>query len=669
MAKQKKKPNIPLPSGFDSSVAFLDDMRREFAADEGFDYENHAAGVEDLKFVVGEQWDSQVRALREAGRKPVLTINRLPAFVAQVLGSRMQNQTEIKILPDNGGTKQVAEVREGLMRNIQKVSRAELAYDNAYAGAVMCGVGNFELDIDYDSDDVWDQSLNIRKIADHFSVIWDRQMTDPTGKDARHAYKIESMTEADFTRDYPWAAPSSFASDRMPAEMVNSDWFSRGNVRVVDYWSMREREREVALLTTGQTIDITDLPSGDPLLAQIASHPDSGEPYVRTTYRKYAQLYRCSATDVLEGPYDLPIDRIPIFRVPGWEVRIGDQTYRWGLIRFLKDPQRLHNYWRSVQAEKIMQSPKATWVASDAAVAGREKEWRNSGQSDNSLLIWNSESGNKPERNMPVQVEDALIAQASITQQDLKDVSNIHEANLGMPSNEVSGKAINARVRVSDVGNAVYQKNMEYAIAECGRVANQLVPVVYDTPRIVKIIGPESQELMQAINYLGNPQSVDITSGRYNVTATTGPTSETKRIEAAENMMALATAMPQALAVGADLIVEAQDWPGAEKIARRLRKALPPQLLSKDEITPEIAQAMQQQQKVQGVQVAAEQQKAMDEFLKAQSTAAVNFARANHYNQQAEAIMPKLQNETIRTASEVTSRRFQDSIDAINVAT
>lgn len=661
------RPAITLPPEFkDDEAEFLHCMREDFANDEMFDHDNHSSGVEDLQFLVGDQWDSIVKQKRIDQRKPVLTINRLPAFVAQVMGSRFQNETVIKVAPDNSGTKNVAKVREGLMRNIQKNARATRAYDNALMGAVVCGIGNFQIELDYESEEVWDQSIHISPIPDHFSVVWDRSMTDPTGADASRCFVVETMPYRTFDLLWPWATPADVISDRMPAELLHSNWYDKGDVRVVSYWMMRKRKRTIAMLRTGATVDITD--EEDPsILAQIAPWPN-GSPMVRDSMRPYAVMYRCSGADVLEGPYELPIDRIPVFRVPGWEVRIGNAMHRWGLVRHMKDPQRLHNYWRSAIAEKIMQSPKNSWVAADTAVAGREAQWRRAHRTDDPLLIWNADSGQKPERQEPIQVEQALIAQAEITTQDLKDVSNIHEANLGMPSNEVSGAAINARVRVSDTGTAIYQMNLKNAIEECGRTMNQLIPVVYDTPRTIKILGDDAQELIQAINYAENPDSVDITLGKYSISAITGPSTETKRLESAESIMSLAQAMPNIFAVGADLIVEALDWPNADKLAQRLKNALPPNILGANEQTAESAQKLQGQNAAQQAQAQIVMQKAQSDALKVQSETALNFARANNYSAQAQAAAPKLQNETLRTASETASRELRDHLATIEVA-
>jgi hypothetical protein len=101
-----------------------------------------------------------------------------------------------------------------------------------------------------------------------------------------------------------------------------------------------------------------------------------GSPFTRDVPNRVARLYICAGNDILEGPYDYPISSLPIYRVPGWELNDGEKTHRWGLIRFLKDPQRLHNYWRSTVAEQLVAAPRNKWLATPDSVKGHEVKWR-----------------------------------------------------------------------------------------------------------------------------------------------------------------------------------------------------------------------------------------------------------------------------------------------------
>src|SRR5665213_1521080 len=595
-----EQPIFELPEGYDNEAALLAEMRQLFSDDVQYDRLNREAALEDLRFVVGDQWDDVVRTRRETARKPVLTVNRLPAFLAQLLGQRRQTETSIEVLASNGGTTSMADVREGLIRQIQKESKATAVYNKALEGAAACGIGNFQVEMDYSPQDVWNQEIKITAINDHLAVVWDRMLTEPTGGDAGHVFVVDAITKKEFTRKWPWATASDIVVDvTLRGDLRMNGWISVDDVRIVSYWRVRKRKRTYALMQDGSTQDLTDKvdanhPDYDAneahqLMSTIAQDK-KGAPIMREVMQKYAQMYLCSGLNILAGPYNLTIPRVPVFRVPGWEMNVGEWKHRWGLVRFLKDPQRLHNYWRSVWAERIMQTPRSVWIAADTAVQGREKDFRNSHLSDDPLLIWNAASGQKPERVPPAQMENSLGGQAEMTTQDIKDVSNIHEANLGMPSNEVSGAAIMARQRVSDTGTSIYHENLNDAIEQCGIVINFLIPVCYDTPRIIKVLGKDAKQNMVEINKTAEN---DITAGSYSITSATGPTTEPKRLAASEGIMTFINAAPSVAGIVMDLVAESMDWPMHEEFARRIRLTLPPGMIDTSDMSPEEQQHAQ----------------------------------------------------------------------------
>lgn len=667
-----RKPKFEIPPEFASEADFLSDMRKEFYNDISYDRLNRDAALEDMRFVIGNQWDDTTRQRREAARKPCLTINRIPAFVAQVVGARRMNETMIKVMPDNGGTQGIARVREGLIRNIQKVSHADRAYDKAFEQCVMCGIGNFQLELDYESDEVFDQVLKITAINDALAVVWDRMLSDPTGRDSGHCFVVDTMKKSVFHTKWPWATASDMVVDMvLRGDLRMNGWVAVDDIRIVSYWRMRSRKRTLAMLNDGTVQDITDALSDEAsaadMLSKIVQRPD-GSPIMREVDKKYAQMYLCSGLDILEGPYNLEISRVPVFRVPGWEVNIAEWKHRWGLTRYMKDPQRLHNYWRSVVAEKIMQTPRGVWIAGASAVAGREKDFRNSHLTDDPLLIWNDESANKPERLPPAQLEQALITESEMTNQDLKDVTNIHEANLGMPSNEVSGAAIVARQRVSDTGTIIYQDNLASAIEECGITINELIPTCYDTPRIVKILGADGAEDMQVINDSGNPASIDLSVGKYAVTVKTGPSTATKRIEAASSMEAFVNASPQVAGYTLDLIAEAMDWPHHEEFARRIRLTLPPGMVDPKDMTPDMIERQKGQAQSQAQAAQMQFHMAIAAYLKTQSETALNSAKAEQASTAAQLAPGHEAAAQTNVASQAADRELRGSLEAIRVA-
>lgn len=633
----RRKPKHP--DDFDSAQEFLAYVRETFAKDKEYDEPNRREMVKDARFVAGEQWDEGVRTARDAKNKPTLTINRLPAYVSQLVGNRRLNDTGIKIIPDAGGTKENAEVREGLIRSIQKDSRAQNVFDTAFTQQVIGGLGGFQVHLDYAHDDVFEQDIRIAAIPNPLSVVWDRTSVEPSGADAEHVFVTDKLPRKDFKKRYPKAVATDFDETGSVSDGRRHGWDTEDTVQVVSFWRVRSRTRTVALMQNGDVLDVTDMELDE--WWDGAAMGSDGLPMVRETQRKYAEMYLCSAADILAGPYELPITRVPVFRVPAWELFIEGDRIRWGLIRHLRDPQKLHNYWRSTIAEKLIGTSKAKWIAADSAVEGREDSWRKSHISDDPLLVYNAESGAPPTPAPAAQMETAMIQEAGVAAQDIRDVSNIHEANMGQQSNEVSGKAIMARQRVGEIGSVIYQDNLNIAIEECGKVINQLIPFVYDSPRIIKVLGPDMESEKHVPINQPDPAtgatdpSTDITSGKYAVSITTGPSYTTRRVEAREEMMSLTNSMPEVMGIAADKIVEAQDWPGADEIARRIRSQLPPGMVDEKDLSPEEqqgrmqqAQAAQQQEQIQQMQFQLEMELKKAQIEEARARAIEAHARA-----------------------------------------
>jgi len=624
----RKRPRTP--TGYDYPEEFLQEMREKYEWGYGFNEHNVLAGKEDAKFTVGNQWDPVVEQRRKDQRKPVLTFNRLIAFVAQIVGNRLMNETEIRVFPDKAGTKPIAEIREGLIRSIFKNSNADFARDEAAKYQVIGGEGFFTLRLDYTSDDVFEQEIRLSAVTDPYSCVMDPLGIEPSGEDCQWGFVGDDIPQQEFKRRWPWASETSFINEKVWNK--NGYWLAEDTVRIVSYWRMvTEGTKTLALYIDGTVHDVTDKEEYEYI--NFVETRSDGSPYIREVPNRFARLYICSGNDILEGPYDYPISSIPIYRVPGWEVNDGEKIHRWGLIRFLKDPQRLHNYWRSTVAEQLVAAPRNKWLTTPDAVKGHEAKWRRAPTADDPFLYFN-DGEPVPTHVPPPGIDAALVNEAGMASQDIKDISNIHEAGLGMPSNEVSKVAIQQRQQVSDVGTYIYVDRRRLADQRCAKNINELIPYIYDTQRTLTITGRDNKTTLMTINDPSDPNS-DVTLGKYGITVSTGPASETKRTLAAEQMMAFVNAMPQAAAGVMDLVAEAQDWPKADEFARRFRMLLPPGTIPADELTPEMKQMQDQQSRVQALQQQIETKTAEAEIALKTANAANAEARARLAESQA----------------------------------
>ena len=567
-----------VPEGFDSVADFLTDMRQEYKADLEFDEENRNQALDDKKFAAGEQWDPQV--LRDREGLPCLVINNIPQFTAQLVGDWRESRKAIKVVPSNDEDVDIASVRGDLIRSIEMESRAGRVYDQAFESGVQCGDGAFRVSVEYARDSVFDQNLYLRPIEDALSVVWDRFSVDPTGRDAKRVFVSDKMPKKEYHQKF----------GEIPADELYGEGFTMGNLeaegwveqdayQVTEYWRLVERRRIMGLFEGGH-IFIIDDDNQDELLETY------GPPIkTRVSWVTYAQMHLCTGFAILSGPYEYMLTRVPILRMSGRITNVGGRRIRYGMVRFMKDAARLKNFWRSVAAEQLGYAPKAKWMATESAVEGYEDKIRKAHTSRDPLLIFSDEAefGRNVQRVDPPGIEAALLNESQINAQDMKDVTGIHDASLGIRSNETSGRAIMARQREGDIANITFHDNANAAILEAGDVINQLIPQVYDGTRIIRTIGEDETPKFMAINDPMNPESIDLSRGKFDVALTTGSSYTTRRVEAAQAMMEAIQVWPELMQVAGDLVAKAQDWPGADKLAERLKKTIPAHLLEEGE--------------------------------------------------------------------------------------
>lgn len=556
-----------VPEGWESADKFLDFVLKVYDADALHDSNNRDWALEDLEFAAGDQWDKNVKAAREAMLRPCLTINVLPQFIGQVVGDRRLNKTQIKVRPFKDGTAEVADIRAGIIKSIELYSRAERVYDAACEAQVTCGISNFRIDMEYAANDVFDQDIFIRHIPNPLSVIWDRMSVDPTGRDARHCFVTDTIPKEVYEKNYPnLPEPSPIRTEYA----MNKGWMDNNVVRITEFWELIEKPAIFAMMLDGDVKDVTGLDPAE-YEQMLWRHPITNKPKMRKGFRTFARMHLVSGTAILSEAYELPLDRLPIIRVEGRVIQVGEDRIRFGLVRYAKDSQRLKNYWRSVAAESLALAPKAQWFGPEDAFEGFEDEFRNNAKSGDILLRYKKNASAPPQRVDPPRVEAALLQEAQMNQQDIKDTTGLHDASLGIQSNEVSGKAIQARQKEGDVATVIYHDNLNHSILEAGSVINQLIPIAYDTVRTMRIVGEDEKHKLMTVNDPTDENSPDITKGKYDVVLDTGPSFTTQRAEALDAMMTLIQTSPDLMMVFGDEAIKAMDWPEAYAMAARLK--------------------------------------------------------------------------------------------------
>lgn len=583
------------------------EVRELLAEAKDADQHNADEAILDLKMVGFEQWDELDLQRRQSLNLPSLTVNIVQQYTALVVGDWLQNETSIQALPREDGDVDIAQIRSELFRSIELQSNASRIYASKLDYMVSCGISNFRVDVDYAYEEAFDKDIFIRDIPDPLAVLWDPLSFDPTGRDAGYCFVGDEMTREEYQKKYPDAAEPTL----LQRELRDTRWWMPDTILVPEYWRIVEKPRTFGLTVDGKTVDLTDLPKKK--WPRIAKDSDTKQPIIREKVKcKYAVRQMTNGLEALDDPYELRLNRLPIIRVMGRETRVEGRRIRYGIVRALRDDQRMKNYLRSIRAELLMKAARVNFLAAASTVKGREDDFENT-------LVYND--GAPPPIEVTARNLAALVNEENFFTQDMMEVTGIHEASRGMPSNETSGRAILARQNEGDQATAIYHANMTEAQQEAGDVINQLIPVVYDTARTIRTVGPDLGVKMVRINDPDHPESIDLGVGRYDVTISTGPSYATRRQEGAAQLMQLIQAYPPLAQVAGDIIVGELDLVNGQQLQERVKRTMPPQVLG-DEVddgkSPEeiMAQKMQaaQAQQLQQMQLQLQMQGARAEL-------------------------------------------------------
>lgn len=588
----------------DKADAVFTEAVERFERVEEAEREDRLLMEDDLRFVAGEQWPDEIIRARKADNRPCLTINRLPQFVAQVVGDARQNKPAVKVHPvDDGADVETADILEGLIRHIESASQATTAYLTGFEHAVTGGRGAWRIITERDHKDPFVQDIKIERITSPFACYFDPNAKRYDKSDGNWAFVVDWITKEAFEGLYPDETPDDWDADFGGNQC--SGWIREDNlVRVAEYWRKKPEKCDIAMMQDGRRVKWEDVPPEEYGLVLETAETETYE----------IERYVLSGAGILSGPEIFPGEYIPVVPVFGPEEFVDNRTRNRSLIRYAKDPQRQYNYWQTTITEKVALAPRAPWVGTVNQFAGLERLWENANTENRAFLPFNPDpmSPGMPQRNQPAAINAAEMQQAAQAIDDLKATTGIHDASLGAQGNETSGRTILARQREGDVATFAWIDNLSRSIELTGRILVGIIPKVYDTTRVIRVLGEDGTATPTRINQPAmterGPMLVnDLTTGKYDVTITVGPSYSTKRIEAADSMMAFIQAVPQAAQVSGDLIAKSMDWPGADAIAERLKKLLPPGMLDED-LTPD-----QQAMRDQAAQIEQRQQQMMQQ--------------------------------------------------------
>lgn len=586
----------PAPKSRDEDL--LETAHQRFLLAEEAEKDIREAYLEDMRFRAGDQWHDADKREREIDRRPVLTTNRMHQSVRQVTNDQRQNRPSIKVHPvDDKADVETAEIFQGIIRHIEYNSAADAAYDTATETTATGGIGYFRIVTAYADPMSFNQEILIKRIRNPLSVYFDPHSKEPDGSDANWCHIIEDLSREDFKQQFPNAELCG-ANEFEGLGNERPDWVTKDTIRISEYFFKEFEDVTIVQLADGSVHRKDKLPVGVTPEMIVAE---------RKTQVPVVRWAKMNATEILEETV-FPGPWIPVIKVIGDELEIDGKVILEGVIRHAKDPQRMLNYYKSLEAETIGLAPRSPWIVVEGQIEGYEAIWRDSNRRNAAFLPVKPVSIGGQPAPMPVRntFEPPIMALTQAGMQssdDIKATTGIYDAALGARSNEASGVAIQRRANQAQTSNFHIIDNLSRSMRHAGRILIAIIPIVYDVPQAIRTIGEDGGHKVVLINQIfqknGEDKIYDLSRGRYDVVIQTGPSYATRRQEGAATMIDLAKTAPQIMQVAGDKVVKALDVPYAQEIGDRLKKALPPGIADeegdeKPKIPPQVQAQMQQ---------------------------------------------------------------------------
>jgi hypothetical protein len=560
-----------------SRQRFRDDMRFLFA-----DSDNQ------------DQWEPAVKARRHMATQPMITINKVHTHWLMIVNQMKENKPSIQVHPTNGeASYEAAQIYEGLIRHIEYKSNAKVAYDIASEQQVGGGIGYVQVITKYADDSTFDQEIFIKEIPDALSVYLDPHIKKRDGSDAKYAFIYEDMPRREFERKYP--------NIKVPTSNGNQQWVTKDIVKVATYYE-KETRKEWLYSITNDDGSVKFMRESDITVEERKLFNEiirtGGEGIDRRRIDKHViKKYLIGGTEVLEKGI-WPGTYIPIARQVGEEVIIEQRLDRKGIVRYMKDAQRAYNYNASAALEYGALQSKSPYIAPVDAINGLENYWATANIENHAYLPYNNldEQGNPvpmPQKAPAPMGAPVYMDGMQTANMEMMMTSGQYDQTFGEQSQELSGVSIDKRINQGNRATFHFQDAQANTIQFVGKIIIDLIPKIYDTKRIVRILGEDGSEdqimvdpqARQAI--IQNEQEAEAkvqtifnpNVGKFDVVAECGPSYDTKRAEAFDAMTGLLKAQPALSQVIGDLYMGSADFPNADKLQERMRNWIPASIL------------------------------------------------------------------------------------------
>ena len=547
LATARRRFDIAVEEEKDLRLKFLSDLR--FASPDGDD-----------------QWEPEIKLQRQQAGRPAMAFPRCHTFVQQVSNEARQQKPSIKISSRLDQDKDTAEVYEGLARYIQYTSDAEIAYETAIEYSAGASFGYYRFLTEYVDEDSDDLNLVVVPVLDPMQ-IYGILVPACFNRAPKWGFVVSDMPREEFVLEYPGSQVVSLGWQE--ASKQAEGWVSEETVRIAEYWYVEETKIKG-----------------------------------KRKPKNVVKFCKINGVEVLpDSETEWPGNRIPIIPVLGKQMIKEGKPQLFSVVRPQKSAQQLINYSKSRIAETLSTSPVSPFIVVEGQLENHEQEWQNMNKVLTPTLTYKAvdvagRPAPAPQRQVyepPIASLSAFVAQEV---EDMKATTGIFDASLGSQSNETSGKAIQARQIQGSLTTMHFLDNLGRSFKKGGEIIVDLIPKIYDTAREIQILGEDEEPRVVKVNqeYMenGKKKRHDLTKEKFVPVISMARAYDSKRLETFDMLQSLTQAAPNLLPLFGDVMFKNSDMAGADIVAERFKKQLPPNLQGGDGQEPIPPQAQAQ---------------------------------------------------------------------------
>ena len=489
-------------------------------------------GRKNIRYVSGDPWDDEDKQVRQG--RPTVCPDELNQYVNQVVNTARQNPRGVKIDPaGDGATEELAEYRENRIRAIEYACNASQAYINGLQAAVERNLGFWKVTREYVSDQSDEQEILVIPVMNPDTILIDPDYKELDGSDIKWAFELERVPLSEFEQEYPNAEKVSFSAEDFGNDAES--WLDEKTILVCVYSEV------------------------------VTEHVKVGG---RTVKRRVGvQQYRTNGVEILQKPQRQPSGFIPLVPVFGKELWLDDKRLLLSLVSLARDPQKAYAYVMSSMLENLGQLPRTSFIGAVGQFKTDKDAWDTSNVQYHPYLqydmVIDSESGQPmgpPQRQQLSPDFQAYSIGADVCRRAIMSAMGLQALPTpAQRANQKSGIAVEKIESQQSIGSYHLIDNYERAIKLTGRIINAWLSLV-DVGEIEKPVRladgkhkvqPINQDAMDGEDVYNINIAEDL--GRYQVTISSGPSSDSQRQAGSDfadtlvqNLPTLPLAPPQA---------------------------------------------------------------------------------------------------------------------------